>query len=269
MRILLLFFVSIQFAFSQGDPLFKIINCSEGVTLDGNEVAAGQVVYSNSLKLEIPKKGYANVMTIEGYAYGLEQNVRVSLVNETIKNNKGVRKAPIHPVYAHPEIFRILGDGSSVIYEDSIFFAVFDLYGIGPPYSLVFKNVREEVVFQDTLDLNWKIFTVKNLFTENKTLLYRVTSIKPATDFNNPQDYAFIKRDERAIKKISQKLEKLEFHDIVELAAFYELYNLEYDHLFQLYKIETTKYLNLDPISIAYLAKQKEKYQLDKYNLKQ
>jgi hypothetical protein len=265
MRILLLLFVSIQFAFSQSDPLFKIINCSEGVTLDGNEVAAGQVVYSNSLKLEIPKKGYANVMTIEGYAYGLEQNVRVSLVNETIKNNKGVRKAPIHPVYAHPEIFRILGDGSSVIYEDSIFFAVFDLYGIGPPYSLVFKNVHDEVVFQDTLDLNWKIYSVKSLLTKGKALLYRVTSIKSSNDFNNPQNYAFIKRDERAIKKISQKLE---FHNIVELAALYELYNLEYDHLFQLYKVETSKNLTLDPISIAYLAKRREKYQLDQYNLK-
>jgi hypothetical protein len=187
------------------------------------------------------------------------------LVNETFKNNKGVRKAPIHPVYAHPEIFRILGDGSSVIYENSIFFAVFDLYGIGPPYSLVFKNVHDEVVFQDTLDLNWKIYSVKSLLTKGKALLYRVTSIKSSNDFNNPQNYAFIKRDERAIKKISQKLE---FHNIVELAALYELYNLEYDHLFQLYKVETSKNLTLDPISIAYLAKRREKYQLDQYNLK-
>jgi hypothetical protein len=80
MRILLLLFVSIQVAFSQSDPLFKIISCSEETLLDGIQVEPGQLVYASSAKLQIPKNGYAGIITIDGYAFKFTNSTWINLI---------------------------------------------------------------------------------------------------------------------------------------------------------------------------------------------
>ena len=262
MRILLLLFVSIQFAFSQGDPLFKIISCSEGVTLDGNEVIPGQVVYSNSMKLEIPKKGFAGVMTIEGYAAILTKSFKTKFINWSIEYSK--KESWHRDVYSIQD-FKIQGDFGNQFAQisgDSVFFAFKVNYKMDSPITAKFLTMFDEVVLSDTIESNWKVFNVNKLLENEAAILFELSS-----NTYRSEKILLRKINIELLSKVNLEIARIQ-DDLIAKLALYELNDLYHDHLFQLYKIQTAKNLNLDPISAAYLAKQKEKYQLDQYNLK-
>lgn len=263
MRILLLLFVSIHFAFSQGDPLFKIISCSEGVTLDGNEVIPGQIVYSNSIKLEIPKKGFAGVMTTEGYAAILTKSFKAKLVNWSIEYaNRETRSSA---VIATVPWFTIPGQFSnqfSYISGDSVFFGFKANYKMDSPITAKFLTMFDEVVLSDTIESNWKVFNVNKLLENEAAILFELSS----NTFTS-EKILLVKIKKELLMKVKFEIARIQ-DDLIAKLALYELNDLYHDHLFQLYKIETTKNLNLDLISTAYLAKRREKYQLHQYNLK-
>jgi len=208
-------------------------------------------------------------MTIEGYASSLKESVKVKVVNKRIEEYHIEINSRLPSSYDLHIILKIQGQegGRPTLYGDSVFFSVFDRLKIGPPYSLVFKNLYEEVVFQDTLRSNWKTYSVRELLGNESALLFEVHFIEPVKENYNREIPQVIKLNPEKNADLDQQLGRLNLN-MVEIAAIYELSHLEYDHLFQLYKIETTKNLNLDPISAAYLAKRREKYQLDQYNLK-
>jgi len=264
--IFLILFLTSQLANAQSYPLFKIISCSEGVTLDGVEVKPGLIVYDNSIKLEIPKKGYAGVITIEGYAHKLGKSIKVKSINGAAKySNRESKPFWLRGAIISIDYFTVIGapqNQFAQIMGDSVFFHFRSNYNENPPFTGIFLNMFDDVLLSDTLKGNWKIFDIGDLLKKEGAILFRIESSK-----NKSIQYLIKSGDQKLEAKINFEINRVH-NDLIAKLALHELNNLYYDHLFQLYKIETTKNLNLDPISAAYLAKRREKYQLDQYNLK-
>jgi len=269
MRILLLIFISIHFAFSQGDPLFKIVSYSEGVLLDGIPVKPGQFVYPTSLKLEIPKRGYAVVITKEGYAGKLIRGMKIKSVNESVEYYKRERPKLTSPG-GHQAPIDLVGNPNhqeSDILNDSIFLAISDRTVVGSPYFITFKNLFEEVIFSDTIKTNWAIYYLPSIIKDEIGLLCYITT--PIEDknfyyFDNPK---LIRRvDLKSNDKIEIYFKGVRSYNEIDLAALYEINGFIYDHLFQLYKIKRNN-LKLDYVAKAYFERRVEKYQLDNYNI--
>lgn len=257
--IFLILFLTSQLANAQTNPLFKIISCSEGVTLDGVEVKPGLIVYPNSIKLEIPKNGYAGVMTIEGYASSLKESEMVKSINGKAK------PFLVGSVIHETPYFTIIGAPSNQFAQiagDSVFLCFKVNYKIDPPYIVKFLTMFDEVVLSAAIESNWMIFDIKRLLENEPAILFQLSS-----NAYQSENILFKKINQELLSKVRLEITRIP-DDLIAKLALYELNKLFYDHLFQLYKIETTKNLNLDPISAAYLAKRREKYQLDQYNLK-
>lgn len=267
MRIIisLILFISSAFANAQSNPLFKIISCSEGVTLDGVEVKPGLIVYDNSIKLEIPKNGYAGVMTIEGYAHVFAKNVKTNLINKKVR--KIFERPTVRPWGAvhrsSPYPFKFAGDirnQFSNIYGDSVFIAFKCYYNDDPPpFKITFLNMFDDILNIDTLNNNWKVFNVRNLLNSEIAILYKVNSARHGSDI------MLIKLPSKEfISKVSFDFERLVKDPATQL-ALYEIKGLYYDQIFFLYKLEKHESFDLDAISAAYLSKTREKYQLSQY----
>lgn len=262
--IFLILFLTSPLVKAQSNLLFKIISCSEGVTLDGVEVKPGLIVYDNSIKLEIPKKGYAGVITIEGYAHKLGKSIKVKSINGAAKYSNRESKPFWGGATYRMDDFTIIGAPSNQfaqILGDSVFFLFKSNYNKNPPFIGIFSNMFDDVLLSDTIKSNWKIFGVGDLLKKEGAILFTIESNKYRSE------RILIKRSEKLNANLNLDLAGIQ-NDLIAKLAIYEISKLYYDHLFQLYKIETTKNLNLDPISAAYLAKRREKYQLDQYNLK-
>ncbi len=253
MRILLLLFVSIQFAFSQDDPLFKIVSCSEGVTLDGNEVIPGQIVYSNSIKLEIPKKGYVGIITAGGLAAEIRMTIKVKLVNKKFGKYSLILledEVGFHGTF-----------NNSRIYGDSLFVGIYDKTRIGAPYQVIFLNFYDDVLKRDTLRKNWEVYALDEVLNKDTSVLVNVQSIFKPNERNL----------RGAVRRLRFEPPRLKYDlsrapDEVSIAAIFELNNLYYDHIFQLYKIRKDNSNSIDKISQAYLSQRVEHYQFDQYN---
>lgn len=264
MRILLLLFIPIQFAFSQGDPLFKIISCSEGTLLDGIQIKPGQLVYASSMELAIPKNGYVGVITIDGYAHSFDKDVKTSLINKRVRKifeKSKFRSGAVLRNSSNP--FEFIGDipvQFSNIYGDSVFIAFKGNYNDDPPpFKITFLNMFDDILLIDTLNDNCKVFNVKNLLKDEKAILYKVNSA------NHESDLKLIKLlNPGFISKVSFDFARL-VRDPATTLALYEINSLYFDLIFHLYKTEKLEVINLDQISTAYLARIKDKYQLSQY----
>jgi len=273
MRLIFIFLsIIISQSYARDNPLFKIISYSEGVLLDGIPVKPGQFVYSTSVMLEIPKPGYVGVITYEGFVYTLRKNVKVNSVNKKGKYRKEDQNRIFHTgtVYAHPPIVGFEGSLENArhgVYGDSLFFAIFDKSNSGPPYMVTFVNLFDEITYQDTIGKNWKIYSLSELRKEEQAIMFTIKPLSPQPQFYYAEINHILKvMDVKSKHFLETNLNRLEGQDAAAIAAFYEMNDLFYDQLFQLYRIEKEKPA-LDVISKAYFSRMREKYNFDQYNL--
>jgi hypothetical protein len=270
MRLTLLFCLIICIsAAGQPKPLFKIISCSEGVMVDSELVNPGDIIYSNSNKINIPQTGYLGILTIEGYAHLLTKETQVAAVYERIKliaENERRVLGSIHR--SMPNTFKIIGvsvNEFNEVFGDSILIAFRCYYKDSPPFKITFFTMFDKVIDQYEIDQTWKVFSTDSLFKVETALICQISSEGKA-------DYELappIKRARSVLeKRVRFDLERLS-QDPVSLLALYEINRLSLDHIFQLYKIEASnKTLNLDEFLTAYLARIREKYDLKEYMTK-
>jgi len=267
MRLIFIFLsIIISQSYGQDNPLFKIISYSEGVLLDGIPVKPGQVVYSNSIWLEVPKKGFVGVITIDGYSHELKRRIKVKSINREAKDSNHESK-PFWYGAAIPSIprFSIIGVPSNQISQiagDSVFFGFKVNYEMDPPFTAKFLDMFDKILLLNTLESNWGVFNINTLIENEPAILFELSS-----NTYTSEKILLKKINPELLSKVKLEIAKIQ-NDLIARLALYELNHLNHDHLFLLYKIETTKNLNLDPISSIYLAKRREKYQLDRYNLK-
>jgi hypothetical protein len=265
MRILLLLFVSIQFTFSQSDPLFKIISCSEGALLDGVQVKPGQLVYPVSLKLQIPKKGYVGLITKDGYAHRFEKSLNINVVNNRVNYLYEERK-PNLGLYSVVDPLDFQGsplNQYSRIFGDSILLAIIDNDNVGLPYLVKFLNMFDKVIYQDSIRQNWNLYNVRDFLKEEKALLIQIQNTK----HQSLNSLISLVGDDKLRTDLNNDLSRIPVHDIASIVALFEIHNFYYDQLFYLYKAEIVKNLELDPISKVYLSRLREKYQFNLYSL--
>jgi hypothetical protein len=258
-----LFLITLQ-GFAQPKPLFKIVSCSEGVMVDGVGVEPNDVIYSDSKKLEIPKGGYAGVITKEGYTGLFHRRVSVKLIPESIRYNLEPRLKGYGAVHRPIRYFEIAGEGShnhSELYGDSILIAFKCNCNDKPPFGVTFFNLFDEVKATYQIAHTWSIFSVRSLLEDEPALLFQIRSESRNSDLS------------LMIKKINDRTKvQMDFDSQrltqapVSLLALFEINKLFFDHLYQLYKIETAKpELNLDEFLAAYLARTRERYHLEEY----
>lgn len=257
-------------ALAQPKPLFKIISCSEGVTVDGVEAKPGEIIFSNSKKLNIPKGGYAGVITLDGYAYQLLRGISVKEVPSNVKYNVESRFRPKGAVNrSMPKSFEIAGFMSnefSEIYGDSILIAFKSYYKIKPPFKVTFISMYEETIAEYQINRTWEVFSSDSLFKHEAAFLFGISAKDRK---QSAEEYSFVKQIRPSLKtKLDIDFPKLDSNPVT-LLAFYEVNKLFGDHIFQLYKIEMSKEeLILDEFLSAYLARTKAKYSLEEYMTK-
>jgi hypothetical protein len=158
--------------------------------------------------------------------------------------------------------FKFVGNPSSEyaqICGDSIFIAFTNNYNDKPPFKFKAVNMFEDILVEDNLSNFWKTFNVKNLFGNETSILLEVSSGQ------NRSDRILVKKPSPGLlRSLQYDFERLE-KDPAATIALYEINDLYFDLIFHLYKIEKLEVNNLDPISSAYLARIKDKYQLSQY----
>jgi hypothetical protein len=257
-------------ALAQHKPLFKIISCSEGVMVDSELVKPGDIIYSNSNKINIPETGYLGILSAEGYPHLLTKKARVAAVDEQIKlieENERRGVGSIHRPILNP--FKIVGaltNEFNQVYGDSILIAFKCHYKNPPPYKIKFVNMFDEVVDEYEVNQTWKVFSIDSLFKAETALICQISS-EGRTGFSELSPP--IKRTRSALAKtVGFDLKRLK-QDPVSLLALYEINKLPLDHVFQLYKIETSKEdLILDEFLSAYLARTRDRIHLEEYMTK-
>jgi hypothetical protein len=267
MRLTLFFYLIICIStVGQPKPLFKIISCSERVTVDGVEAKPGEIIFSNNDKLNIPKGGYACVITLDGYVYKFLRGISVNRVLGSIRYNveSRLRTGAVHRSVPYFEIAGYANDQHSDVFGDSILIAFKCYYKDKPPFKITFVNLFDDQIAQYELDQTWEIFSVDSLLKQEPALLFHISSEV------NKSDLSPLVKKIRPMSKtqLDFDLGRLN-HEPVSLLALFEINKLYYDHIFQLYKIETSKNeLILDEFLTAYLARTRSKYQLEEYMTK-
>jgi hypothetical protein len=253
-------------AFAQPKPLFKIISCSEGVSVDGTQIIPGDIVYSNSNKLNIPEKGYLGILTIQGHTHLLTKSSKVVAVDKEIKARVERRSRGIGAIHRPiPDRFKIAGDANirnSEIFGDSIIIAFKSHYKSLPPFKLTFLNMHDERISEYEINQTWKVFSTDTLFKREEAIMYQISSGNKTENEILP----FIKKiTPTRRQRLNSDFQRLNKNAVMQL-AFFEINRLYYDHIFQLYKMETSKTeLVLDEFLSAYLARTKAKYRLQEY----
>lgn len=264
MRIIisLILFLSSFITIAQSKPLFKIISCSEGVMLDGVEVKPGQVVYSNSKGLKISRKGYVGIITVAGDAVKLTKSESISDILFS-NNDDPIKNTGTVVIHDGPSVHEIYPDGMDIL-GDSIFIGLKDRDFVGPPYLFDRHNVYGEYLLTDTLTKNWNVWSIADLIPNDKKLLYNIRGMneKVAND-----SFAGVRKaeDNKKVRKLQLDISRLDINDWISRAAVFELEGFFYDHIFCLYKVASTN-SEVDPSSMNYFLKQKEKYNFNKFD---
>ncbi|MBX2897862.1 MAG: hypothetical protein KF763_20640 [Cyclobacteriaceae bacterium] len=260
-------------AFAQPKPLFKIISCSEGVMVDDELVNPGDIIYSNSNKIDIPQTGYLGILSVEGYPHLLTKKARVAVVDERIRvitENERTGVGSIHRPIPNP--FKLVGaltNEFNEVYGDSILIAFKCHYNDSPPFKITFVNMFDEIVDEYEVNQTWKVFSTNALFRKETALICQVSTEERT---GHIELFPPIKKVRPALKKrIDFDIQRLggPGKDPASLLALYEINRLTLDHIFQFYKTEASnERLNLDEFLAAYLARTREKYRLEEYMTK-
>jgi len=250
--------------FGQDSPLFCIVTCSEDVLLDGNNVQPGQLVYSQSTELSIPRNGYVGVITNEGRAFTYKESISVKSVVQDVRHKNMTRMV----TNSNIEIVGAPRTRDAVIEGDSILVALKGNFGVGPPYIINIFSIFDQDILTDSINENWKLMNVRGLLAE-----YEAVLVKAKSENENRSSY------EHVIKRIRKdQLGQLNFdlsripenhpNKYVMKIAVYELNHLYYDHLFHLYKHEISPKASNEGFFKNYLVLLREKYHFDQFNFK-
>jgi hypothetical protein len=249
----------------QDSPLFIIVSCSEGVMLDGKLVSPGQIVDANSKQLTIPRKGYAGVVTIDGYAMEFNGTVSVSRMNGEVRWHYRPRIGAVYAcgpfgpyVITAPE--NQLGD----ILGDSMVVAIKDKAGAEQSYVIEVLNMFDQILRRDTSAGNWKIIEVGSLMQNEEAILFGAKSKRENLYEQHLAKRSSFARKDKAlydISRIPQTSTNKEY-----LLAVYQLNNLYHDLVFLLYQMERSNYQSQNKIFSNYIDQQKKKYQFELFD---
>jgi hypothetical protein len=259
--VFLLIFVPSQ-SEGQDSSLFVIVSCSQGVMLDGEAVSPGQMVYRESSKLSVSKGGYAGVLTIDGYSFlfNTKISIDVSAVSKFIFKKKYDSRLGGTVNLESP--VRLIDDThfhSPYVIGDSILLGWWPLKE--KTMQIKFESMSDELLKLDSTTKNWIVVSTTELFKKDSLVIF---SVYEKDRLGRNQFQNLIKRplgnrlkalafDMNRLKSVSDKV----FLQII----LFELYDLFYDHLFQLYQLEYTSNQSQNRIFSSYITQQKKKYQ--------
>lgn len=253
----------------QGDPLFMIVTASEGVSLDGRPVTSGELVYVTSKQLNVPKKGYVGVVTIDGHAKKLTSTSQVAQVNSKIKWYHRPRRRAVYACGPFgPYITSAPQNQFAFILGDSLVLTVSDSLGAKKSYKIEIRSMFDELIKCDTIHRGWTKISIDKYFEKEEALLYSVNSLK-----NGDSD------GQHLIRKIPETLKSTILNDVEKipktsiswehLLAVYELNELYHDQVFLLYQMERSNYQSQNKIFANYINQLKKKYQFEQFDFHQ
>lgn len=270
-RILLICFSYFSICASGQDALLVIASHSEGVLVDNAPVSVGQLISSNTRKLLIPKNGFAVVITKHG-SHKLTKSLSVTAAVKEVKELADPSKQVGFTIVERPNKVNLIGmpsHSSAHIFGDSILIALKPNYDwIKPPYKIQFADLFGSTLSSDSIHSNWKVFSVKSLFTlsKEKHFLFEVKG----HDFNVEE--RLVKRiEDTRVKPLNDALSAVTYSGSSEILklAILESNNLQYDHTFLLYQLTRSNYKPENEILAAYFNGLKEKYNFDLFNFKE
>lgn len=233
--------------------------------LDGKAVSPGQMVDATSKQLTIPNKGYAGVVTIDGFAEEFNGTIRISDVLREVRLGNRPRRGAIYTDYDDISVVSMPGNQFAFILGDSILLAIKDYRKTGYPYYFMdIINMFEDYRKCDSVIGNWKAIEVGNFIRDDEAILvgaklnfydksrgYLIRIMPPALKARVLFD----------ISRISELLTKNEL-----LLAVYQLNELYHDQVFLLYQLERSNYQPQSKIFANYIAQQKKKYQFELFD---
>lgn len=264
------------YAYGQNEALFVIASHSEGVLLDEAPAYVGQLVYSTSKQLTIPKKGYALLILRKGYAHKYTRSISIKQIKNDIIAFDGFDKQRLtfgrYP-YGHSPNYQISLIGVpqnqfANIFGDSILIAIKSNNNrIRPPYKIQFSNMFGDVLSSDSINTNWKVYGVKAplLLPKEKHMLFQVTG----NGISSNEQFIRLLEDARVnpLKESIAQIINSGSSDLLKVAIF-EDNNLLYDQMFLLYQLTRANYLPENEVLADYFNALKRRYNFELFDFR-
>jgi hypothetical protein len=267
----LILFLSLQTR-GQDSPLFIIVNCSEGVMLDGQAISPGEMVYSTSVSFIIPKEGYLGMIGNNGFVMRFQNSFLVKKLVENLQKTKKpkLRATGVMGIGDLVEA-EFIGSASLQYGElvgDSILLAIKVNHHAKPPYFIRFLNLFEDLIETDTISGNWRVYNVRKYLNKDSAILFVA---KNATNTYNytPEEYLKSASDNSKRKKLNFDLSRIPKNEIDQLIykiAIYDFNLYFYDQLFLLYQLERSNYQPQNKILTHYINQLKKQYQFELFD---
>jgi hypothetical protein len=250
----------------QDSPLFVIVNCSEGVMLDGKVVTPGQVVYGISKQLAIPNKGYAGIVTNKGYSYLLKSKISIKIKNIDAFIFKKKYDPKLGGAVHLESPIRLIDNTrfhSPYLMGDSI------LLGWWPTESewirIEFSDMSDRPLRADSTNKNWMALGTTELFNKDSVILFSVYA--KGYKFSKPLQHLLNRSKGEKFKTLTFDLSRLPYNDnVLFRLALFELYDFFYDNLFALYQLERSNQQPQNKIFANYVSQLKKQYQFELFD---
>jgi hypothetical protein len=264
--LLLAFLLTCIPSVAQKQPQLTILTFSGDVTIGGQPVAAGQLVYDDSKNLLIRgKESYANILTETGYArkLGSGSHSPVYLNSESARPEP----PPYHAVnYDPPPIDIVTAPDRPLknVFGDSVFLMWKGNYSRKPvpPFTVLLRNLFDDQLLDTVSQRSFCALHVGPLLLREKNIILEV---KSSQDWSSMHMLA--KMDDETHLRIQNDLQTLVAHTETEHAiariAIFETNHLIYDVTYGLYKLRMAEKAAGVPIVSNYYQRLLKKYGMD------
>jgi hypothetical protein len=264
--LLLAFLLTCLSSIAQKKLQFSILTFHGDVTIDGQIVVAGQLVYEDSKNLLIRgKESYANILTETGYArkLGSGSHSPVYVNRESAKPEP----RPYHAVDYEPPSISILTASKPPlknVFGDSVFLLWKGNYSRKPvpPFTISLFSMFDDQLLDTTVQSSFCAVHVGPLFLREKAIIIQVKSSK-----DQSSTHMMAKMDEEARLRIQNDLQSLvgntETERTIAEIAIFETNLLIYDVTYRLYKLRMAEKAAGVPIVSNYYQRLLIKYGMD------
>ncbi|SHG63980.1 hypothetical protein SAMN04488109_1191 [Chryseolinea serpens] len=263
--LLLAFLLTCLPAVAQKQPQLTILTFSGDVTIGGQPVVAGQLVYDDSKNLLVNgKESYANILTETGYArkLGSGSYPPVSLNSESAK----AKPKRSSSVYYHPSPIAILTAPEAPhkkVFGDSVFLLWKVNYSSKPelPFRISLLTMFDDPLFDTTTQVSFCALNVGPFLLRDNAIVIQVkSSTERAVQGAGKMDEAMRLRIQNDLQLL---VANTETERAIARVAIFEINDLIYDVTYGLYKLRMAEKAAGVPIVSNYYQRLLKKYGME------